>query len=145
MRDDRAVSTTLSYVLTLSITAVLAAGLIAAAGTTVENRQESVVEEELEVIGQQFSSKMLAADRLARNDADEVRVEVAAPNLVAGSSYRITVTDGSPATILLESNSVDVAVTVAVPVRTDVAETSLRGGDVQIQFTAGGKLEVRSV
>jgi len=141
---DRAVSTTLSYVLTLSITALLASGLILAAGTTVENRQESVVEEELEVVGQQFASKTLAADRLAANGGETVRVELQAPSRAAGSSYRVTVRNGSPATVTLAAGAVDVEVTVTVPVGTDVANTSIRGGNARIVLTASGELEVRS-
>lgn len=144
IRTDRAVSTTLSYVLTLSITALLASGLIMAAGTTVENRQESVVEDELEVVGQQYASKMLAADRLATTGADEVRVELTAPSRVAGSSYRLTIADGSPATVRLEARTVDVDVTITVPLKTTVVDTSIRGGNARIVLTASGELEVRS-
>ncbi|WP_430505042.1 DUF7266 family protein [Haloparvum sp. PAK95] len=140
---DRAVSTTLSYVLTLSITALLASGLILAAGSTVESRQQSVVDEELKVIGQQFASKMLAADRLATNGGETVRVELTAPSQVAGSSYRVTVSDGDPATLRLEARNVDVDVTVTVPVDTPVVDTSFRGGNARIVLT-DGELEVRS-
>ncbi|MGZ0745672.1 DUF7266 family protein [Haloparvum sp. AD34] len=142
---DRAVSTTLSYVLTLSITALLASGLIMAAGSTVESRQESVVEEELEVLGQQFASKMLAADRLATNGTKTVRVELTAPSQVAGSSYRLTVADGAPPTIRLEARNVDVDVTITVPLDTPVVDTTIRGGDARIVLTDSGELEVRSV
>lgn len=142
---DRAVSTTLSYVLTLSITALLASGLILAAGSTVESRQQSVVEEELEVVGQQFASKLLAADRLATNGGETVRVELTAPSQVAGSSYRVTVSDGTPSTIRLEAGNLDVDVTVTVPVDTTVVDTAFRGGDARIVLTDGGELEVRSV
>lgn len=141
---DRAVSTTLSYVLTLSITALLASGLILAAGSTIESRQQSVVEEELEVIGQQFASKMLAADRLATSGGETVRVELTAPSQVAGSSYRLTVADGSPPTIRLEAENVEVSVTVTVPLDTPVVNTSVRGGNARIVLTESGKLEVRS-
>lgn len=141
---DRAVSTTLSYVLTLSITALLASGLILAAGTTIENRQHSVVEEELKVIGQQFASKMLAADRLATSGGETIRVELMAPSQVAGSSYRLTVADGAPPTIRLEAESVEVSVTITVPLDTPVVNTSVRGGDARIVLTESGDLEVRS-
>lgn len=141
---DRAVSTTLSYVLTLSITALLASGLILAAGGTVESRQQTVVQEELEVVGQQFASKMLAADRLATSGGGTIRVELTAPSRAAGSSYRVTVADGSPATIRIETRNVDVDVTITVPLDTPVVDTTIRGGNARIVLTDAGELEVRS-
>ncbi|MFC7028484.1 hypothetical protein ACFQH8_15745 [Halomicroarcula sp. GCM10025710] len=63
-QDDRAVSTALGYVLTLSIASLLVTGLIIAGSGFVEDRREQVVREELTVIGQQIGADLARADRL---------------------------------------------------------------------------------
>lgn len=141
--DERGTTTTLSYVLTLAITAALVSGILIAAGASVEDRRSSVARDELEVVGQQLGSRLLSADRLVETGADEVAVTASFPQSVAGSRYRIEVIDGSPATLRLEATGPDVVVEVSVPVRADLVETSLQGGDVSIVLTDAGKLEVR--
>lgn len=141
--DERGTTTTLSYVLTLAITAALVSGILIAAGASVEDRRETVARDELEVIGQQLGSRLLSADRLVETGADEVEVTASFPRSVAGSRYRIEVIDGSPATLRLEATGPGVTAEVSVPVRTDLVETSLQGGDVSIVLTDAGSLEVR--
>lgn len=140
---DRGVSTTLSYVLTLGITAVLISGLVLAAGGIVESQQRSVAREELRVIGQQLGARLLAADRLARAGGTAVRVEYAAAGTAGGSDYRIEIRGGDPVRISLNATDVDAAVTVTVPLRTTAVDTSVRGGSVEIVLTGAGELEVR--
>lgn len=141
--DARGVTTTLSYVLTLAITATLVSGLLIGAGSVVQDRRDDVARDELRVVGQQLGSRLLSADRLARTDAEEVRVTASLPRSVAGSRYRVDVTAGSPTTLTLRAVESDVQVAVSIPVETTVVETSLRGGDVAVVLTAAGELEVR--
>ncbi|KPN31415.1 hypothetical protein SY89_02161 [Halolamina pelagica] len=63
--DDRAVSTTLAYTLTLSITAVLVSGLLIAGGGLIEDQREAITRDELTVSGQQLAGGLEDADRLA--------------------------------------------------------------------------------
>ncbi|WP_435066298.1 DUF7266 family protein [Halobaculum sp. EA56] len=141
-RGDRATATTLSYVLTLGITAILISGLLAAAGTTVETQREDTTREALEVVGQQISSRVMAADRLVASGASAVTVRGTYPESVAGSTYSVVVRSGPPPEIELTATGVDVSVTVGAATRTPVADASLSGGDVEIVYT-GGQLEVR--
>ncbi|QZP37779.1 DUF7266 family protein [Halobaculum magnesiiphilum] len=139
---DRGTATTLSYVLTLGITALLISGLLVAAGGAVESQREDTTREAMEVVGQQLSSRLMAADRLVAAGGSEVSVRGTYPETVAGSTYSIAIEPGSPATIELTATGTRVSVTVAAPTRTPVAETTLSGGDVEIVY-AGGQLEVR--
>jgi len=139
---DRATATTLSYVLTLGITALLISGLLVAAGGAVESQREDTTREAMEVVGQQLSSRLMAADRLVAAGGSEVSVRGTYPETIAGSTYSIAVEPGSPATIELTATGTRVSVTVAAPTRTPVAETTLSGGDVEVVY-AGGQLEVR--
>ncbi|MFC7098600.1 DUF7266 family protein [Halobaculum marinum] len=140
---DRATSTALSYVLTLGITALLISGLLIAAGGTVDSQRTATTQEALEVVGQQLSSRLMAADRLVVAGGDEVVVRGTYPDAVSGTRYTVTITPGDPVTIELAASSVDVTVTVAAATNTTVAPASVSGGDVEIVYT-GGQLEVQS-
>jgi len=143
---DRAAATTLSYVLTLGITALLISGLLIAAGGTVEQQREETTREALEVVGQQLTARLMAADRLVAANATDVVVRGSFPRRVAGSTYSVAVRSGSPPTpptVVLNATTTDVSVTVTTATTTSVADASLSGGDVVIVYT-GSRLEVRS-
>ncbi|MFC6785376.1 DUF7266 family protein [Halobaculum halobium] len=139
---DRATATTLSYVLTLGITALLISGLLVAAGGAVEQQREDTTREALEVVGQQLSSRLMAADRLVGAGGSEVAVRGSYPETVAGTTYSVAVRSGSPTTIELTATGTRVSVTVAAATRTPVADATVSGGDVTVVY-AGGQLEVR--
>lgn len=63
--SDRGTSTTLSYVLTLSIATVLVGGLIVAGSTFVKDNREEVIRQELQVIGEHIASNIEQVDRYA--------------------------------------------------------------------------------
>lgn len=140
----RGASTTLSYVLTLSITAILISGLLIATGGVLEDRRESVTRDELQVVGQQISAKLMAADRLAATDPAELVVRGDFPNRIAGSAYTIAVNASGPQPHLrLVATDVDASVTVSLTNRTALAETRIVGGDLEITLTAADELEVQ--
>jgi hypothetical protein len=141
--DERAVTTTLSYVLMLVVTAILVSGLLVAAAGEVEDRRERVVRDELEVVGQQLTSRLQSADRLAETGADEVRLEMTFPASLAGSGYRVSLRDGTPPTVTVTATDVEATETVAAPLRTPVVEGAVVGGDLRVVLTDAGELEVR--
>jgi hypothetical protein len=145
--NDRAVSTTISYTLTLTIATLLVTGLVVAGSDFVENRQTEVVREELSVIGQQVASDLAQADRLVRAaDSTDPTVEITRtyPKRVAGGSYQITL-DQSEETVELESVSPDVTVTVNIDTVTTYADSSVDGGRVRVVYNSGGsQLEVQN-
>ncbi len=140
--DERGVSTTLSYVLTLTITALLASGLLISAGAFVENRQEETARDELDVIGQQLTARLMAADRLAASGAENVTVRMQFPETVAGSQYTIEVQPGSDR-IVLNTTSIDATARVTYTTRTSVSAVRVNGGNLEIVLS-GGNLEVRA-
>lgn len=138
---DRGLSTVLSYVFALAITAALIAGLLTATGALVEDRSEQTARAGLEVAGERLAAKLMAADRLAATGADTVVVEATLPDRVAGTGYTVTV-NASAAQLELETAATDAEVTVSVANRTDLVEQSVRGGDIAVVNTTDG-LEVR--
>lgn len=140
--SDRALSTTMGYVLTLAITTALVTGLFVATGDMVQDREDGVVREELNVVGAQLAADIEAADRLARTDAERVVVETHLPERVAGLQYRIRVDPGPTTQLVLSPTSSAVSVAVPVGNVTDVRGVTVSGGDVRVVL-AGDELEVR--
>jgi hypothetical protein len=141
--DDRAVSTTAGYVLTLGITAILVSGLLVAGGGVVEDRREVTTRDSLDVVGQRLASGLMTADRLATtSDTTTVSVSIDLPERIAGTEYTVSV-DPATSRLVLDSSATGVSVSVAFTASTPVADTSVQGGDVSVVLD-GGQLEVRS-
>ncbi|WP_262178433.1 DUF7266 family protein [Haloarcula laminariae] len=145
MSDARAVSTTLSYVLSLGIATVLITGLIVAGGSYIDSQREQVIRDELTVTGQQIASDIEWADRLVRagDSAVTVRTNRSFSNSVTGAPYRVTLDDDNE-TVVLRTTDPDVTVRIGLAVETPLAESSILGGDLQVRYT-GSELEVRDV
>jgi len=145
MSDVRAVSTTLSYVLTLAIATLLITGLIIAGGSYVDTQREQVIRDELTVVGQQLASDVQRADRLVRagNGSTTVSMNRTFSNRVTGEPYRVSL-NPSNRTLVLNTTTPEVTVRVGISNETHLKDTEARGGDIQIRYD-GGKLEVRNV
>lgn len=150
--SDRGVSTTLGYVLTLVITAVLVSGLLVGTGQYVDGQRERVVDRELSVLGERVAARTADADRMVRagDGTEAVRVRVDLPRTVAGGSYRVAVSDpsgatGTPAAHDITLTSGDQSVTVRVRTGTDVETGTLAGGNLVIAYDpASGRLTFES-
>ncbi|AZH24987.1 DUF7266 family protein [Haloplanus aerogenes] len=148
-RDRRATSTALGYVLSLGISAILISGLIVAGGGLMESQRDQSARIELQVIGQTVADDLSSAARLADCDSCEVRLRIDVPSRVAGESYLIQVDeiDGSPPAyryrLTLSTGRSNVAVDVSVRTSVPVAETSVAGGTMIVDYDAG-QLEVRN-
>ncbi|WP_042666672.1 hypothetical protein [Haloferax sp. ATB1] len=142
---DRAVSTALGYVLTLTITVVLISGLLVAAGGFVSDERERVTETELDVIGNRLVAGIESVDRIgAAPGESRVEATVRLPPRVAGTTYTIEVLSASNE-LVLTSTDPEVAVRVPVKTETSLAASRLDGGDVTITYdSASGTLEVVS-
>ena len=147
MSRTRAVSTTLGYVLTLAIAALLVTGLIAAGGDYVETERDKVVRDELTVIGQQLAADVERADRLVRaaetSGAVTVRLNQTFTDTVTGTTYRISLDPSGPS-VVVDSLKPDITVTTPVRTETPLRDTTVGGGPVQVVYD-GGRLEVRNV
>lgn len=136
--DSRGVSPVLGYVLTLSIATLLVGGLLVASSGFVTDQREQTAEGQLQVIGQQVSGTIAAADRLNRTDgASEVAVGQSLPQQVVGSAYGMSVVhDGDGPTrpyLELQATELDVTVTVGIAVESDV-NGSAGGGPISVEY-----------
>ncbi|MFB6161129.1 MAG: hypothetical protein ABEJ61_08135 [Haloferacaceae archaeon] len=141
LAEDRGVSTTLSYVLTLSITTLLLAGLLIGTSGYVDDRREEVVRGQLEVVGQQVAASVEAADHLnstTRADGDPtVRVSRNLPERIARTGYTIEIRESPPEVVVsADTRNLDVVVSVPVVVEAGdgVRPVSVQGGDIVVEF-----------
>ena len=141
--DDRGVSSALGYVLTLGISAVLISGLLLAGGNFTEVQREEVTHSELEVVGQRLALHVASADRAAMTVGPDGHLSVRTdlPDRVAGTGYRIEITEVSPPgdgqgsyAILLSTRTPDITVSVTVRTTTPLNGTSVDGGPVRIVY-----------
>lgn len=152
--DERAVSVTVGYVLTLAIGAVVLSGVVIGVSGVIDSQTDRTIRGDLSVVGQTTVTNLESADRLARAAAadrpeneSEVRVDVDVdlPTRVAGTPYRMTV-DGDSVT--LRTDNPDASVEVPHAVSVDVEETSVPGGPLRISYVVAdgeagpGTLEV---
>lgn len=144
--DDRAVSTTVGYVLALGIVTLLLTGMLFAGTDFVAGQREQTVRNELRVLGQQVADDLAAADRLVRasDGGTAVTVTSALPEEVTGSAYTVDIDPGAgpPTALVLESSDPEVTVEVRVRVATGVVASRVSGGEIEIVYT-GSALAVR--
>ncbi|WP_435195406.1 DUF7266 family protein [Natronomonas sp. EA1] len=136
-RDDRAVSTTVSYALTLAITGILISGLLVAGAGFVDDQRERASATELNVIGQRLAADVGAADRLALATGGAVTMNRTLTDTVVGSGYRIDVErvgESNTYELTTVSQSPEVSSTVRL-----YAESPVLGGPVP-----GGRVTVAS-
>lgn len=141
--DDRAVSVTLDYALTLVIATLVVTALFVTAGEFVADQREQVIRTELQVVGQHVASDVERADRLsvAGSGAETVVVNASLPDRVSGDGYAIDVS--SSGWINLSSDPSGVAVSVRVDTKTPLRDGAVSGGDLAVVYD-GGELEVVS-
>lgn len=148
--DVRAVSPVAAYVLTLGITAVLIGGLFIAGGTFIDDQRQTTAESELQVLGQQVSADIAAADRLTRTDGEtDVTIRRSLPDRVVGANYRISVrhdVEGptNPYLVVI-AEDLDVEVKIGLTSETSVTESTAHSGDVLIEYDESeGGLVIRN-
>jgi len=93
---DRGLSTPLSHVLSVGITTILIVGLMTGASGFLENQSEQTVRQELDTIGNRIAGELDQADTLGRQ-GDNVTLTTTHPESVAGSTYTVTLVNGSSA------------------------------------------------
>lgn len=146
MRDERsrAVSTVLGYTLALAITSLAISGLVLASAGHVTESRSSTIRSQLQVVGQELATDLVAADRLVRSGTTtSLTLTTSLPDRVTGDEYLLTTTGDQPTTITLRAPGAGIEVSVALWIETSVAPARLNGGPVVISYT-GGALEVRN-
>lgn len=143
--SDRAVTSTVEFVLVIAIAAILMSGLIIAASTLVDRQNTSVGRSQMEAVGQQVSGGIESADRLHRagDSTSTMELEYDLPDRILSSGYTIEIRD-SPQEVVVTSSVTDNPVTVSFDSETGVAPTTTAGGDFVIEYNSG-QLEVTDV
>lgn len=147
---DRAVSTTIGYVLGLVIASLLISGLFIAGGNALETQRETAVESGLEASGERIATGFSDADRLvesARGGEVTVAVAVEAPERIASGGYAIRVTGGTDGPLYtneieLEGSGGSITHTVRFRSHTPVSDRSIDGGTVVIRYVDGEGLRI---
>lgn len=147
--DERAVSVTVGYVLTLAIGAVLLSGVVIGIGGVVDSQTDRVVRGDLAVVGQTVVANLESADRIARaaevdrpSDADaaNVSVDVDLPERIAGRPYRIAVDNRS---VTLRTDDPEAIAEIPHAATLPVEPSRVRGGPVRIRYDGStGRMEV---
>lgn len=139
--SERAVSTTMGYVLVLVISSLLISGLVVAGGDYVESQRDQVAREELRVVGNQLAGGIADADRLANtSDGGKIRVNAWLPRSVVGGPYSIRIVsepgyDGTnETTVVVSSDVADVSRNVTFYTSHEVEERTIGGGPVVVIF-----------
>lgn len=145
MTDERAVSTVVSYVLTIGISALLVVGLLVATSGYVDTQRQETIRDELQVLGHQLASDISAADRLVASDGETVEIRRDFPTAVTGIPFHIEFEGSGPiTTLVLSTSNPNIVVEVDVRTETDLTATDvIDGGSVVIEYDSGAdKLEV---
>ncbi|WP_123623453.1 hypothetical protein [Halorubrum sp. CSM-61] len=142
--DERGVSVTVGYVLTLAIGAVLLSGVAIGVGGVVDSQTDRAVRGDLSVFGQTAAANVESADRLARaaeadrsnaTGAANVSVAVDLPTRAAGIPYRITVDNDA---VTLRTTDPEATLKIPHAARLNVTESSVRGGPIRIEYDHDG-------
>lgn len=136
---DRAVSSTVGYVMALAIATVLVTGLLISGASFVDDQRERVIEQELDVVGQHLSGNIEQVDRMVRasDESDPTaRINQTFNRQVTGASYSIELVAGSPTVLHLNASDSDVSTTVNVTNQTDVSDSFASGGEVTVRYNA---------
>lgn len=136
---DRGVSSAFGYVLTLAIATLLISGLLVAGGNFVGDSRETVIRQELEVIGQHVAANIEMADRMvvAGDDTSTVTLSQTFSQQATGVTYQIElITDEDPY-LRLNATDPDISVLVEVDNSTAVGESYANGGEVAVVYDEG--------
>ncbi|WP_306055569.1 DUF7266 family protein [Natronococcus wangiae] len=133
---DRALSNVLSYSLLLAVTIVVVTGVSIAAGGLLESQQERAVQEELDVIGERMAADLQTADRLAQTESEtkELTVTSNSPQTVSEGRYMVAIEGNDPTILTLEGPETGVTVETKVVTTTQIEETQLSGGTLEISY-----------
>jgi len=147
VRPDRALTSALSYVLTIGITTLLITGLTIGAANMLEDQQQEATREELETIGNRLASEFARVDALAQQGGTAT-VSVSQPSRVTGDRYSISLLHGASVCsggrlaasvdTCLRLTSIDSEISIRVPIRNEskVSMTTADEGTFQLRADA---------
>ncbi|MUV89224.1 hypothetical protein GJ629_04360 [Halapricum sp. CBA1109] len=150
--DTRAVSVTVSYAITLGITAILISLLLLSAGNLLEDQRQQATRAQLQNVGGQFAQEIHYVDELddGLNGSANATVSATLPGDISGIPYSVEIkpyqiSDGTRTEAMLYLNStgspdVDVRIplgneTAVVPA--DEESVSLETGRIDVRVCRG--------
>ena len=150
--DERGVSSAVSQVLAIGITAILVTGVLFGASGFINDERERAAERELGVVGERMASELEQLDRVLDGGSDgEATVATRHPRRVAGLAYTVTLTDaaaecgpGGTPCLVLRSNDLPARTVVAVRLSGSVSPSTVAGGRFQFVYDPSGGFRVES-
>lgn len=149
--NERALSTTVGYVIGLGIMMLLMTTLLIAGGNFVGDQREQAIRSQLEVVGQQVSNDLSRADRAVEavdaSNVDEISLRERMPQRIAGNPYRVDlVTSTANPHFILTTDQPDVRVRVNATARSTLGESTFDGGIYRIWYdTTADELVIEDV
>lgn len=136
-RDERAVSVTVTHVLTIGITAVLVTGLLVGAGDLLQRQQDRAIEQGLRDIGDGIVNDLTSVDRLAAAGATgNVSARLENPEQVGGETYTVDLLVQDRQAVLYLNTSGGHAEPFVFQNQTDVCPGAASSGDVVVRYDA---------
>lgn len=130
LQDDRAVSFNVGYTITVGITAILIIGLISGVGVVIDGQQNRAISHQVDVIGDQVASGVMATDRLGGvGEGANASITRELPSDVVGTPYSVRLVDqGDGGAVVVEAVNGEYEETVPVNIEGDIQETAVPGG-----------------
>lgn len=131
-RDNRGVSSTVSYALTLGISSLLLVGLVTAGGTILQDENEQTTREELTIIGNRLATQISFADQtVQRTNTNSLEFKAGVPNEVSGREFIIDITATA---ITLRDPETGIEVEIPVTTDTPIEEGTITSGELYIVY-----------
>lgn len=94
--DRRAVSVTITHVLTIGITTILISGLLIGTGTLLDSQKDRATYDEKSTIGDRLATEITAVSHSAAESSEDDVIEVRTehPRQLSGGQYFIKIIDG---------------------------------------------------
>ena len=140
MRDNRGVSSALSYALIIVLTVSLTAGLVLGASSLINDQREAVARDQIDAIGQRLSTTIMTADRLNATETrpKELTMTRDFPRRIGGVQYRIETAKvrSNRWRLTLETREVDIkqSFTIRLQSGVELEATTLNGGPIRIYY-----------
>lgn len=140
-RDDRGVSVAVTHILAIGITVVLIGVLFVGMGSLVDTQTDRSAESSLETIGERLAGEIASVDRQGGT------VTAEHPDRVSQMGYQVELFDDCHAEhdppliedsdlpcLRLTASGADAEVFVPFAVETELAESSVRGGTIDVIY-----------
>lgn len=129
-RDKRGSAYNVGYTITVGITAILIIGLVIGVGAVLDNQQDRAVTHQVDVIGDQVASGVMATDRLGgTGEATNATVTRNLPDEVVGTPYNVLLVERPDGDFLVvEALNRGYETQIPVDVDATVEDSIVQGG-----------------